>query len=1842
MDERTEKLGYKPQKEVIYNKLLPYSIELDTESQKLLSEIKTNIAKSILLHEIKPGTVHWLTNLSRYLKLYGRKFSKSDHIQLIKLLYKIITIPDLELNVLHHVVHVLTLLLKKKELLSREDLELPWRPLYELYERTMYSPYEKIGMFLLPLNLDTTLKALIQACRIYFSIESTQEMLSEWYPLICPFDTSMNKAISYLELFLPTCLPPEHHDKGFKLWMPDLMKIWQSCYNINPWENQLVWLFARLASENIGYIDWEQYIPTIFTRLLYSFNLPGSTNKTQVKIIINTGIDTNAVVVWIVSMLGGKSSCQKHIAHFFKAVESYYHPSNNGRWMTRLQRLLHKLPTALVKRLNRERYPQRTWETPIPENYKLTDKEITEFVKSMNHVVLLSMFSKGGSSDCALALQNLSILRPEIVIPPVLERLYSSLETLIEPHCLTAAMHCIVAVARSLIRGGKYYPEGLTHVIPLLISSLPGIDPNDIKKCVVTFQFISTFTTIITIIDCSRALNERNDLTEIEQEVCLSTVQLEDFVLQFMDRCFLLIENNSLENPTKLDRETERMNPEENILEVGLSSTFSSILTQCSPDIFQTALKKLQSFVTSHILETRVSGKYAAHMCRSACRVNPELALKTFVPHFSKLVIALTAIEDVAKEEILDNELLFSLLLLSEVVRCDGRHVLTYKSELEKVLHRTLHLNSRQGYLLAGALLRHTLRSMSLIYPLDYRSSCIPWEKCQNFQEYLPIRDWGKPGDINNLDILWHVPTKEEMEFVQHLLETFIKPELLKLLEWSQDKISLTRDELQCSLNLILDGLLGAGFCLPLWEGESFNVTESSVPLYCNRVVEVGSINIAFKDGRNVRQTYAEIIQEVLNHVMESHEDDTKSLFLIIRIYRTLMFYWGVIKEEFDSKWKGFHIVKRGLENKLIGHKRHIRTLLVDRTLLQHEMRVLEKKKTIFTRLHQKLIFDLLVLSTSHYSKIRAKAQEAFQLCLRSYPHCYHVFLEKILSYIRKENNVSHEQFKGALYILLGIKQQSLLRVHNWEVLKEIWPAIVDAPYSEKPSIIKLLEQISSTILKYSDTIQIELKVTEEVLNEAKMLWSDGVPLLFEPCPSPETIDKAKDALLLRNQKNIFNYNTLVSKLVDLIQNGNLHWRHYHMALIFLTFLIHCDIALPAPAVHVFVQHLIHDTLTVRQIAIGAMCAILKQQKALHKTCEMDPLSIDVSAVPLHSSLPKDVICNNLWLQYNSLTLPKTKQKWENTTFIHKTYIGFYSWPKPLMVYSPDSEQPCLERKREDLSEEEKPIYDAFTQQEFVDKLITYLSLEESKGHDKFDSQRFYMFKGLFRNFGDTFFPYFKTHLEKQVVDSQESTQRCATEIIAGLLKGSKHWDFEKMSNLEKSLTPILRLALNNITPETVTDWGTCFATSSCNRDPNKMYWIFELLMEDRLKGENGSFLESSCLYILLGALAQQEWRCFELLHRLLDYLKPHLTHSYQNVREKIGNLVGNIFMYDLAFPNSPCLKLAPQRAPFIQEILPQLSILNIEENEDSPMNEDIPHFKDVKPMEESCTNHVMESGNIKEKKKAINLLRTVCRWLLASLPRTLNSAPPEIFQLLPILCQMKSDTSDDELQKDCSCTIAILGHTMLRPNSLKEAIKTAKQITMSNSWHARAAALSFLQSMVFSNLFTVMKYSAWKEDIKQLVLNLLQDEQVEVREAAAETLGGLLHCEFIKITESLLMFFKSKCNRKLKKHKEKMGNPNCGPTFDPMDIIERHAGILGLCACVNAYPYDVPKFLPEVLVLLADHMNDPQPILETIKKTLSNFRRTHYDNWRDHKLKFTDDQLSIITDLLVSPNYYA
>ncbi|XP_063073010.1 proteasome activator complex subunit 4B [Engraulis encrasicolus] len=488
------------------------------------------------------------------------------------------------------------------------------------------------------------------------------------------------------------------------------------------------------------------------------------------------------------------------------------------------------------------------------------------------------------------------------------------------------------------------------------------------------------------------------------------------------------------------------------------------------------------------------------------------------------------------------------------------------------------------------------------------------------------------------------------------------------------------------------------------------------------------------------------------------------------------------------------------------------------------------------------------------------------------------------------------------------------------------------------------------------------------------------------------------------------------------------------------------------------------------------------------------------------------------------------------------------------------------------------------------------------------------------------FLPLLKPHMERLANDSHESTQRCVAEIIAGLVRGSKHWNYKKLQALWEFLIPLMRTALSRITVETYTDWGTCVATACESRDPRKLHWLLEMLMESPLSGEGGSFVDACHLYVLQGGLAQQEWRVPELLHRLLEYLEPKLTAVYKNVRERIGSVLTYIFMIDVALPQTQTTT-SPSIRAFTERVLLQL--------------------KPLLEGDEEIQNHVIEENGVgeqDERTQAIKLLKTVLKWQMASAGRTFTTPVPQQLQLLPLLFKIapvENDDSYDELKRDAKTCLSLMSQGLLYPEQIPLVLAALKEIAKSSSWHARFSVLTYLQIMVFYNLFSLLDNPEAVRDVRGLVVMLLEDEQLEVREMAATTLSGFLQCGFLCMDDSMQSHFEALCKTRLPK-KRKRELTSVVDTIPSVDLVRRHAGVLGLSACILSSPYDVPTWMPQLLMDLSAHLNDTQPIEMTVKKTLSNFRRTHHDNWLEHKQQFTDDQLVVLTDLLVSPCYYA
>ena len=127
-------------------------------------------------------------------------------------------------------------------------------------------------------EIEHSLFYCVRSCRPYFSVTATQEILDQFRPYLCPFDSAFSDTMRIFELFLPVHLPPELHDQGFKyklnkdcyinesiffiyrLWLPEFMGIWESVYSNPGWESVRLDLLKTYLNEYLLEYDKSIFI----------------------------------------------------------------------------------------------------------------------------------------------------------------------------------------------------------------------------------------------------------------------------------------------------------------------------------------------------------------------------------------------------------------------------------------------------------------------------------------------------------------------------------------------------------------------------------------------------------------------------------------------------------------------------------------------------------------------------------------------------------------------------------------------------------------------------------------------------------------------------------------------------------------------------------------------------------------------------------------------------------------------------------------------------------------------------------------------------------------------------------------------------------------------------------------------------------------------------------------------------------------------------------------------------------------------------------------------------------------------------------------------------------------------------------------------------------------------------------------------------------------------------------------------------------------------------------------------------------------------------------------------
>ncbi|XP_018011103.1 proteasome activator complex subunit 4A isoform X2 [Hyalella azteca] len=1922
-------LGFIPQRRNLSNNLLPYSNHLDAEIVEELKNIKLNLTKALVASDLKCGGLTWIYRLHRFIKLYGYCFSKEDHVAFIELLYELIVAPGLVIRVVIRLCQTLLLLLKKITLLTPDDIQLQWRPLYELHCRFFHCAVAKQGMLRVPIQTEGTINSVIRHCRAYFAPGTTEELLEEFVPRLCPFDEQMNRSMKYLDMFLPVVT--RHHGKlpNFGLWKDFLLdQIENSPY----WEAYVFGIVSRLAWRNIGIIDWQKDLPLFFTKLLRSLGLPVGYRG-----MAGSGArhcDSTNVAMFIVANLGGGSCCQEQLSRFIGVVESYLHPSNSGHWTSTILDIFCKITLYFNKRINREQRPPKepSWESKISESMHLTEADVDAFVESLLPVILTAVFGKSGAADASITLGRLAALRTSLVMTKFLELMYPALSSSSEPQRLQSVLQTGVLTALSIVTGGSDFPAGPTHILPLLHLLLPGIDPNDITKTMATFQLVTTFATLIPIADCSSAASDPNlNLTEVEMELCHQSAEVGEFLLMFLERCFCVVESCvSAEQQTLQPSQADfggcqhaLMSREETLIEAGMSFTIRAIFQQSHPEIAKLLVRRLASYAIERTLETGVSGRLLANICRAAARAQPELVLSALVPPLTRQLESLLKSESVLHDETPDNEFMFNLLLLSEVLSCRCDVAVQYVHVVMPVLEGALGVVCLSAQKMAATLYGNLLASLATSSPVDFCSFTNDWN--EPYSSFLPIRHWGAliSGGWSAMKVKWVQPGPEEKAALTLVLNSFLLPHLAKLQAAALNLASVTKEELNLSL-LIVQESLNAGPVLPLWQEEPIQLEISSAPekphylILSEQDVSI-ELDINGKPS-NVRLAIADAVLDLVYAMLGADSDNTKAYTSIVNILWSVALLHSLKRVDFESRWRNLSQVQRMLRNNLVGPEQHwhrMRHVIVQRAHLQHLSRTLEFIETLpFTNTHKRIMDAGLKLSTSNYSQVRKGGQQLLRNFFAQFPSSCELLVPQLVQNLALDPKQHHKTFKGTLFVLLGAKCKGLVVKQNWDSMLALWPAILAAQHSEKPSISSLLSQLLDNLLTGFELVYLEQQVPESVV---KLCQKIARQVGFKRDVSE--VESSKQFVEKNKHQQVDTYNKLVENIAQQFQSGKLHWRHEQLAVSMLGILVRPDLPYPAAAVRSVTHALLHHNIHVRKMAVLYLPNVLRNLKRAHKKellC-LPPDAQDNKSLPvLQKFAPSVNRDDNKFLQYDAKFSDMTEEEYNSRQFVHPTYLGFTCWPREVYVYSPATQQPPLDRPTEELSPAELEIYLFFSDEQKIQKLIDLFTLEEQRNIvERFDQRKMMIWKGVFRNYGPCLLPLIRGHLLRLADDTAEASQRCASEILAGLVRATKHWPYAAWKDVMSLATETLTLAFSKMSSDATDNWYRAMTKISMDRDANLFAPLVEFLVNIPDIVSSSSFSVQCRLFVCSSMLSQQEWRILNLQPRLLQQLRPALSHPYKAVRDRVSTVLYNVFFLstaDVFYSESRGFSLQVPESlnlnSFVEDVLTQLgslqeysggnssgeglSLVMGSEPRDgtSPQDsllqhlvpaevlvgastsqhgsdarigattEDYPACEDasidvprdtssytagettaessslIPPIVTSSPQLVSSSFNIcggdnDERKNAFRIINTMCSFVQIMSTRYYSATPLPLYKFLGALCQLESVDSEQEVCSNCVSALCTMGQSLLQQQHLLPLIQRLQEITEYRWWRARSAALGVLQMVVFHNALTMMACDGAPQLVLKVVLARIKDERLEVRNMASQVLSSALHINFVPNSTEI----REKFTRELRKATRKSTK-----IWSSERVVEVHGAVLGLAAFVESAPYSVPDFLPQVLCTLASCINLPQPIAGSIRNSLSNFRRTHHDNWEEHKQHFSSEQLDVLNDLLLSPSYYA
>lgn len=1246
---------------------------------------------------------------------------------------------------------------------------------------------------------------------------------------------------------------------------------------------------------------------------------------------------------------------------------------------------------------------------------------------------------------------------------------------------------------------------------------------------------------------------------------------------------------------------------------------------------------------------------------------------------------------------VLETSVVYHMKLLSSLLWFAGPALVHHKELLQKVLAAAFDTTSSMVNDEAQRLLTISLNSLLLFYPTDMYRVEESVNQHDSLERWLGTKGEGKPSPGSRPS--WHLGSAEESAFAQELLQIHLHGALGDLKALCQLKPSDQsgknggeKDAWRVALLRLLACLDGVQSCLPDFlppghgENTSAGTSEEVLTVVGSSGTSIGSSDL--------REEIAKVLHEACQYFLKKRADDTVAMLTLTSAVELVLnpghadySNWSESKATWSSSASMLTETRSNFLYPTDAMSRQRpRWLVVEKVFHHLQWRASQavyrqlrpgKQRPMVPAATAMLMDDLLLLSLNQYKTVRVAARSVLEGCLKRHPVLIDRCLPKLLHNlsVKETGPESEERVVG---VCSSLTARPIMRriSQDWLAMASFLNAVLSSAHHASikaqgaiaevfiffvvrfagvPSgaAMHVGEESSTVGPSYKQQItEVMAMVSGSVqsLHWRYNLMANATLLLLVPPPPPTPA--------LQLQAPI----TSIATAPDAVEVAPLLADHFAKNLL--------NLIPPARPISVAALPFLLPHSTVRPGGRPSLPAVQQSQAGGPEPpnsadgAERVDMSVDSGAagerMPMGASsggqgpIAADPIPELLRARMSDVSYLRTMIL--HMSVDHNLESGETSGKVPGGGSLPGHMMSLLAKMARVEGEGTVPLLRALLLSSSLGewpRTKGWLAAAQGQG---FSSHNARFFELLVDTLGANFLePLMEVVREAVAATTEHSMQCIAAEALAGAIHSRSP---AAQDAWQGALWPVLKLAISNATVESAREWATCVRFAATGKgeggrqSPPLRVALLAALREE-MPANAASWQLAKRLVMIGAALGEvsvgpQEDAIVEFRRALLAELQRTMASPAQQVRECVGGLLA--LECAAAMWTSDGASSSPwhEHRRGVEQFLSELpgkameAARSVQASAKSKSGGKADRAADA--LEEQAINGVTAMEEDQDS-GAIKFLETVLHMSIASIKSgDAVHLAPTVVGLLPALLAVQ-ETHDADLSFLAKLALAYVKDLELTESTVPSVVTALVAAARADNWHTRAASLSFLQSFAFRNAYIVGSFEL--VNIRGMVLSLLSDPQIEVRELACTTLAGLIKAAdpetgaairstCLKAAGASPIAAKGSRNRS----KVSAVRPGDNGAARP-SVAAQHGAVLGLSACILSQPYDVPPWIPDMLMVLSRYAQEPPPVRTTVTRTFGDFKRTHADTWLLHKDEFTAEQLEVLSELTSSASYF-